>query len=63
MSENSRKNTAKAWHTAAFGRGILGENSTAKDGKQQAEWIEATQTATLDSHVTRLRVTARSKRW
>lgn len=37
MSENSKMVVTKAWHTAATGRNILGENDTTKEVEQESE--------------------------
>lgn len=63
LSKDDRKKAAAAWHSTAAGRLRMRENSEEEDIEQEVDWIEATLTATLDSHTTVLRVTALSKQW
>lgn len=60
MSKYSRKGIAIVWHTAPIGRNILGEYSTPEEVEHEARWMEVSLTTTLDSHLTLLRVRARS---
>lgn len=62
MSDDSKRELTKAEHIATIKRGVLGESFTVSEVEQEAELIETTLTALLDSHATFLGVTARFKR-
>lgn len=63
MLEDSRKEAAKTWHLVKAGRNLLEENSIVVEMEQETESIGTTLITELDTHGSRLRVTAPSKRW